>query len=237
MIKKVVISAAGKGTRMKGLTKDMPKHLIEINGKPFIYYLLKRLEEAGFQEMFLVVGYKKEAFNEFLKKYPFNLQVIDQEEFCGSDYGTAIPIKAAESFIGRENFVAAAGDNLYSVRDLEKINIDDSFNYIGGLKTSQFEGRGVLLVNENKYLNDIIEKPTEFISDIINASLYKFTPEIFRAIDRIDLSPRGEFEITDAIKFLVKNIKVKMVQIEDFWLDFGRPEDIEKLSKYLQNNE
>ena len=236
MIKKVVISAAGKGTRMKELTKDVPKHLIEINGKPFIYYLLKRLEEAGFQQMFLVVGYKKEAFREFINKYPFNLKVIDQEEICGSNYGTAMPIKAAESFIGQENFVAVAGDCLYSVRDLEKFNIDDNLNYIGGLKTPQTQGMGVLIVEGNNNLKDMVEKPTEFISDIINASLYKFTPEIFRAIDRIDLSPRGEFEITDAIRLLAKNKKVKIVQIEDFWLDFGRAEDIEKLSKYLQNN-
>jgi len=235
MIKKVVISAAGKGTRMKELTKDIPKHLIDINGKPFIYYLLKRLEEAGFQEMFLVVGYKKEAFREFIKKYPFNLKVIDQEEVCGSNYGTAMPIKAAESFIGQENFVAVAGDCLYSVRDLEKFNIDDNLNYIGGLKTPQTQGMGVLIVEGNNNLKDMVEKPKEFVSDIVNASLYKFTPEIFRAIDRIGLSPRGEFEITDAIKFLSKNKKVKVVQIEDFWLDFGRPEDIEKLSKYLRN--
>jgi len=237
MIKKVVISAAGRGTRMKELTKDMPKHLIEINGKPFIYYLLKRLEEAGFQEMFLVVGYKKEAFNDFIKKYPFNLKVIDQEEVCGYDYGTAIPIKAAQSFIGQEKFVAVAGDNLYSVRDLEKINIDDNLNYIGGLKISQPQGFGVLIIEGNNNLKDIIEKPKEFLSDIINTSLYKFTPEIFQAIDRIDLSPRGEFEITDAIKLLARKKRIKMIPMEDFWLDFGRPEDIEKLKKYLQNDD
>ena len=235
MINKVVISAAGRGTRMGNLTENMPKHLLDIAGKPFLYYLLKRLEDAGYKEMVLVVGYKKEAFNDFISQYPFNLTVVDQHEICGDDYGTAMPIKAVENIVGQEDFVAVAGDNLYSVRDLKKVLIEDNYHYISGLQVTHPEGFGVLDVNDAGFLKKIIEKPETFISDLINCSLYKFTPEIFKAIDRINISPRGEYEITDAINHLAKEKKVKVVRLEDFWLDFGRPEDIEKLAKYLTN--
>ena len=60
MIKKVLISAAGRGSRMLHLSKDKPKHLIETNGKPFLYYLLNNLKQAGFEEVIMVVGYKKD---------------------------------------------------------------------------------------------------------------------------------------------------------------------------------
>lgn len=235
MIKKVVISAAGRGTRMGLLTQDRPKHLLEIAGKPFLYYLLRRLEAAGFSEMIMVVGYKKEAFNDFLKHYPFDLKIVDQEEACGEDYGTAIPLKAARKLIGQENFVAVAGDNLYSVRDLKKAQKDDRLNYIGGLRVTGGGSFGHLEVDNLGYLKNIIEKPENIPAGerIINCSLYKFTPEIFPAIDRVGLSPRGEYEITDAIRFLAKDQKVKMIELEDFWLDFGRPEDIEKLARHL----
>lgn len=235
MIKKVVILAAGRGTRMGDLTKDRPKHLLEISGHPFLYYLLSRLEAAGFQEMILVVGYKKEAFNDFLSRYPFKLTVIDQHEICGEDYGSAMPVKAAKNLVGQENFVAVAGDNLYSVRDLKKALIDDNLNYLGGLKMLTPKGFGYLETDNSGYLKNIIEKPEEYPPGpvLINTSLYKFTPEIFKAIDRINLSSRGEYEITDAIRLLAKDRKVKMIELEDFWLDFGRPEDIEKLARHL----
>ncbi|MFA5070377.1 MAG: sugar phosphate nucleotidyltransferase [Patescibacteria group bacterium] len=235
MIKKVVISAAGRGTRMKELTADRPKHLLEIAGHPFLYYLLDRLSKAGFSEMILVVGYKKEAFNEFISKYPFKLAVIDQHEICGEDYGTAIPIKAAQKLVGTDDFVAVAGDNLYSVRDLKKVLIDDKLNYISGLSVTNPSGFGYLETDNFGYLRNIVEKPKVYPPGpcFINCSLYKFTPEIFESIGRIGLSVRGEYEITDAIKRLAREKKVKMVTLEDFWLDFGRPEDIEKLAKHL----
>ncbi len=235
MIKKVVVSAAGRGTRMGNLTLDKPKHLLEISGKPFLYYLLRRLESAGFSEMIMVVGYKKELFNDFIKKYSFNLTIVDQQENCGDDYGTAIPIKAVRKLVGQDNFVAVAGDNLYSVRDLKKAQKEDNLNYIGGLKITGGGRFGHLEMDNSGYLKNIIEKPEEYPKGerIINCSLYKFTPEIFSAINRVGLSPRNEYEITDAIRFLAKDKKVKLIELEDFWLDFGRPEDIEKLAQHL----
>ena len=96
MIKKVLISAAGRGSRMLDLSKDKPKHLIEINNKPFLYYLLSNLKEAGFEEIIMVVGYKKEFMEEFLAEYKdtFNITLVNQFDILGEDrYGTACPLE------------------------------------------------------------------------------------------------------------------------------------------------
>ena len=65
--------------------------------------------------------------------------------------------------------------------------------------------------------------------------MYKFTPEIFDKIFQIEKSSRGEYEITDAISLLAKEKKVKVKKLNDFWMDFGRPEDIIKISRFLNS--
>ena len=70
----------------------------------------------------------------------------------------------------------------------------------------------------------------------IRDRLYKFTPDVFEKLDKIEKSPRGEYEVTDAISLLAKEKKVKIKEIEDYWLDFGNPSDIEKVEKFLNEN-
>lgn len=236
-ITKVVIPAAGKGTRMLDLTKDRPKHLINVLDKPFLYYLLSNLKQAGYAEMILVVGYQKERMKKFVKEYKneFDIKVVDQFKNIGTDrYGTACPVQAVESLVGNEQFLTVYGDNLYSVSDLKKLNIQDEYCYIAGIKVEDPSKYGVLSVGENDYLEKIVEKPTDFVGDLINTGLYKFTPEIFNEVKKVTKSPRGEYELTDAISALAKQKKVKIKMIEDYWLDFGKPEDIEKVAEFLK---
>lgn len=239
MLTKVLISAAGRGTRMLRLSKDRPKHLIEINGQPFLYYVLNNLKMAGFNEFILVIGYKKEMMDEFVEKYQneFNIRVINQFDILGEKkYGTALPMECAKNLIGQENFLAIYGDNLYSIDDLKALNIDDNYNYIAALNHPNPEKYGVLIRDGEDFLEKIIEKPTTFVGNLINTGLYKFTPEIFTKLPLINLSSRGEYELTDAISMLAHEKKVKIKVIKDFWLDFGKPEDVQTISKFLNNN-
>lgn len=236
MIKKVLISAAGRGTRMLHLSQDRPKHLIEINGKPFLYYLLKNLKEAGFSEFIMVVGYKKELMDEFLKKYggEFKIVLVNQFDILGEDvYGTACPLGCVKDLLGGESFVSVYGDNLYAIEDLQRFNIDDDFCYIAGLPHEHPEKYGVLQVDDQGFLQEIIEKPENPVGNLINTGLYKFTPEVFDYLDKIGLSPRGEYELTDVINLLAQNKKVKALPLTGVWLDFGKPEDVQKVEEYL----
>lgn len=241
-IEKVVIAAAGQGTRMLHLSKDKPKHLIEVNQRPFLAYVLDNLFKAGYTDIILVGGYMNEQMEDFKNNYAApngskpEIKYYNQFEILGPKekiYGTACPLMCVKDAI-KEQFLFICGDNLFSVNDLREMNIDDNFNYVAGLVNEYPENYGVL-VGDGEYLEKIIEKPKEFVGNLINAGLYKFTPEVFEKLPLIGKSPRGEYEITDVITLLAKDKKVKIKQIKDFWKDFGRPEDVEKLSEFLKN--
>lgn len=232
---KVVVAAAGRGSRMLHLTNNKPKHVINVERKPFLYYILINLLKAGYNDLVLVVGYKGEKILDFLADYKLNAEVINQHDVLGDEYGTLCPLKCAKKSIGKENFLMVYADNLYSEKDLKNFNIDDDYNYVAGYEHKNPEKYGVLVSN-NGFLKEIIEKPKNPISTLINTGLYKFTPEIFDVIPQVELSPRGEYELTDAISILAKGNKVKIKKIEDYWLDFGCPADIMKLSSFLKEN-
>ncbi|MDP7506197.1 MAG: sugar phosphate nucleotidyltransferase [Candidatus Woesearchaeota archaeon] len=227
---KAVILAGGQGMRLLPLTEETPKVLVEIGGKPFLYYLLNNVVKAGFDKIAIVVRFKKEKIKKFLKDYGFEVTLIEQKEHLG----TADAIKSTEKFVGNENFVCIHGDNLFSVNDLKQMKIDDEHCYVAGLKHKNPEKYGVLVTDEKKFLVSMPEKPKKFVGDVINAGLYMFTPEIFGAVKKIDKSSRGEFEINDAIMLLAKEKKVKVKKLDDFWLDLGNKEDIVSIESFVR---
>lgn len=229
---KAVIMAAGKGVRMLPLTENIPKVLVEVAGKPFLYYLLRNLQKAGFAEFGLIVGYKKEQFPFFLKKYGFKAELIAQKE----QLGTGHAVLQAEKFAGNENFIVLGGDNLWSPEDFNRIAKNDNFCYVSGLKSNNPERYGVLILKNKEFLEKIHEKPKEYVGDLINTGLYKFTPEIFTALKKIGKSPRGEYELTDAISILAKENKVKVVKLRNYWLDLGCIEDIKRIEDFFKKN-
>lgn len=241
-ITKVVVSAAGQGTRMLELTKDRSKHLISVADRPFLAYLLDNILMAGYGEIILVVGFREDLIREFSKNYKFNgknanIRIVNQFEILGpkeKEYGTACPIKCVKNIVKNENFISLCGDNFYTAHDLKLMNIDDEYNYVAGLESKTPEKFGVL-IKEGEFLKEIIEKPKDFVGNLINTSLYKFTSEIFEKVFQTNKSPRGEYEITDAISLLAKEDKVKIKKINNFWMDFGQPEDIEKFSEFIKN--
>ena len=243
MVDKVVIAAAGQGTRMKQLTNNKCKHLIKVNGRPFLAYLLDNLFEAGYRDLVLVVGYKEEMMKCFVDDYKpkvkdkYKITLVSQYDILGpkeKEYGTACPVKCVKDIVKKDDFIYLNGDNLYSVDDLKSMNISDGFNYVAGLNLKNPEKYGVL-VSDDGFLNKIVEKPKEFVSNLINTGLYKFTSDIFEAVLKIKKSPRGEYEITDAVSLLAKEKKVKIIRIKDHWLDFGNPADIIRLSRFLKS--
>lgn len=244
MVKKVVIAAAGEGTRMLHLTRRKSKHLIKVKERPFLSYLLDNIFNSGYKEIVLVVGYKGELIKEFLKDYnppcseKYKIITVSQYDILGpkeKEYGTACPLKCVENIIKKESFIYLCGDNLYSEKDLRSINLNGKYSYVAGICHNHPERYGVL-ETENGFLKKIIEKPENPPSNLINSGLYKFTPEVFRKISKIKKSPRGEYEITDVINLLAKEKKMKVVTVKDYWIDFGNPGDIPRLSKFLENN-
>jgi len=214
---------------MLPLTKNVPKPLIEINGKPFITYLLDNLEKAGYEKVVVVVGYLKEKIKNYFKNhnYSFDLQFVDQ----GEPLGTGHAVSVAKDFVEGE-FVVINGDDVYPLENLKNIPFGDNFNYVHAYKHSNPSNYGAI-VREGEYLISLKEKPKNSKSNLINSGLYKFTPEIFDALSKIDKSERGEYEITSAIDLLAKEHRVKVKELS-FWQPLGKIEDILLVKKIIE---
>ncbi len=225
---KAVVLCAGRGTRMLPLTKKTHKVLIEVRKRPFLYYVLRNLQKAGFDDIALVVGYMREAFEPFLQKYGFAARLVVQDE----QLGTAHAVLQAEGFTGKGCFAVVGGDTLLSPVDYSQAKSRDEFCYVTGTGHSHPEKYGVI-VEENGFLVSMPEKPLERVGNIINVGLYKFTPEIYNAIRHIKKSPRGEYEINDAIMHLAKDRRVRVLMLKGKWRDFGCLRDISVMESHL----
>ena len=210
---KVLILAAGKGTRLLPLTEEIPKVLVNIAGKPFLYYLLKLLEQASYTEFGIIVGYKKEKMVDFLDTYGFKATLIHQ----GEQLGTGHAVLQAKDFVGNENFVCTNGDDLRSVEDFKAMAVDDHYHYVMGVQVDNPENYGIL-VKKDDLLEKVVEKPEGYVGNFANSGIYKFTPKIFDELEKIKKSKRGEYEVTDAITALAEQNKVKVVKAKDVWV-------------------
>jgi glucose-1-phosphate thymidylyltransferase len=228
---KALVLAAGKGVRLRPITLEKPKPLIEVAGKPFLYFVLKNLRKAGFKDIAIVVNYKKEMIEEFIINENIKAKLIVQSETLGTGHA----VKTAEEWAGNDDFIVLMGDNLYSPEDLHAMKRYDEFCYVAGTYSDHPENYGVL-ITQGEFLLKIVEKPKELIGDIINTGLYKFTPEIFRALGMIKKSERGEYELTDALSILAKEKKVKVIEISGYWMKMDSKQDIENLNKFLSEH-
>jgi len=229
---KAVILAAGRGTRMKELTKNVPKPMIEVNGFPFLQYLFDNLKKAGFTDIGIVVSWKKEVIGEWAEENGTKVKIIEQ----GEPLGTGHAVQSVEKWTGNEDFIVVNGDNLYSEDDMKKMGKEDEFCYVGGMEGLDQTKLGALVTEDGKLVH-IVEKPEKPISKLSSVGVYKFTPEIFDKLRMIKKSSRGEYEITDAIELLCREGKVKACRINDYWIDFTKPEDIEKVEEFLKKKD
>jgi len=226
---KAVILAAGKGMRLMPLTENIPKVLVKINGKPFLRYLIDNLKEAGAGEIGLVVHYKKEKVEEYIKAEDIHATIIGQ----GEARGTGDAVMKAREFVCGEDFIVANGDCLWSARDISKALDSGAANCIFGMEVEHPESFGILKVNERGLLEGIKEKPKEFVGNLANTGLYKLSSEVFNEIEKLGLSERVEYELTDAISVLAERGKVEVLSLDDEWLHLNSLEDIEKLKRVL----
>lgn len=235
MIHTAVVAAAGRGTRMKHLSQDRPKHLIPVCGKPFLYFVIKQLRDAGIANIIVVTGYKAETFQEPMRKYFPDIRVVNQFKKIGAErYGTACALECVREDLN-EPFIFLYGDNLYSPADLRRVAEDNQHHAVAGFHHEHPEQYGVLVRNDD-FLERIVEKPKTFVGNFINVGLYRFYPEVFQYLERIEKSERGEYELTDVVSLLASEKKVQVVPLLDYWLDFGKPEDIPVVERFLHQN-
>ena len=233
-VTKAVLLAAGRGTRMKDLTSDLPKPMLEVRGKPILLHIIEGLKAAGVSQFCIIVGYKADVIRGYFgdgSKCGVRITYATQHV----QDGTGRVVELAKDFAGGDPFVLSYGDILISpVNYLRLVTLGDA----GALVTVRYnEGEiakgGCVVVNDRFELTDLIEKPSgPAPSPWYNAGVYTFRPAIFEFTARLKLSPRGEFELTDAIRDLAHSGKtVKVLELSGEWADVRDPEVLASLNR------
>jgi NDP-sugar pyrophosphorylase family protein len=228
-MRKAVVLAAGRGKRMGELTRDLPKPMIPVNGKPLLEHILDRLSAAGYRQVLLVTGYRAESIERHFAGYPLAVEFIRQNE----PNGTARAAILAREFAGSDPFLLTFGDIL--------TESDDYVGLMAGMQAEEVEGvigvkyvpdpyQGAAVYATHGRVTAIIEKPPQGSSETHwnSAGLYAFRESIFEELAGVPLSPRGEYELTSAVsQMLIKGKTLSLYELRGGWRDVGRPGDLD----------
>jgi dTDP-glucose pyrophosphorylase len=232
-----VVLAAGRGTRMRELTNDVPKPMIEVRGKPVLEHIVEGLRDAGVHRFLIIVGYHAETVRNFFGDGRRHNVTIEYATQTVRD-GTGRVVNLARDFTGGSPFVLSYGDILISSVNYKRIVdfLNDVEAIITVTRGEDVSKGGAVFVNEQMELVDLREKtkPGEPTSPWYNAGLYAFRPSIFEFIAKLKPSPRGEYELTDAIRDLAQSgKKVQALELTGEWADVRDPEILGKLNSKL----
>lgn len=232
-ITKAVLLAAGKGTRMKELTDDLPKPMLEVRGKPILLHIIEGLRGAGVTDFCIIVGYKAEIVREFFGDgSKFGIRVTYARQVVQD--GTGRVVELAKEFAGTDPFVLSYGDILIAPENYRNITDLNSADGIVTVKHNEGEiaKGGCVVVDEQFRLADLIEKPEgKAPSPWYNAGVYAFRPSIFEFTAKLRISPRGEYELTDAIRDLAHSgAVVQVIELQGDWADVRDPEVLASLN-------
>jgi len=241
MIKKGIILAGGKGTRMSPLTKAVNKQLLPIYDKPLIFYPLSILMLSKIKDILIIVN--KGQLNQYKKLLPNGENLGIKITYIEQDKPRGLPdaFILGEKFIGSDNVSLILGDNFFYGQSLSN-TLKRCTNLKNGAKVLLYKVNnpelfGVAKIDKkNQKIKILKEKPKKFISDQAVTGLYFFDNNVVRYAKSLKPSKRKELEIID----LLNKYKIKKKLSAEFlgrggaWLDTGSIEDYYKTSAFVQ---
>jgi dTDP-glucose pyrophosphorylase len=244
---KAVILAAGKGTRMRELTNELPKPMLRVQGKPILEHIVDGILAAGVREIFIVTGWRAEVVENHFgagKKFgaciAFGRQVVQD--------GTGKAPEAAKEFVGDSPFLLTYGDILVPLETypqmIRRFGEGDFAGVITVTRGEDVTKGGLNFFDEQFCLKRLVEKPSPEQLERLrrdgwlkpnapvwyNAGIYIFRPALFDFTAWLQKSPRGEYELTDAISAMITaGNRLAGLEIQGRWVDVRDPETLAKL--------
>ena len=239
MIKKGIILAGGKGTRMSPLTKAVNKQLLPIYDKPLIFYPLSILMLANIKNILIIVN--KGQLEQYKKVLPNGDNLGIKISYKEQDKPKGLPDACilGEKFIGQDNVAMILGDNFFYGQNLTKKLIQNTKLKKGAkvvlYKVQKPEAFGVAKINSKNRIIDIKEKPKKFISNFAITGLYFFDKNVSKYAKTLKPSKRNELEIVDLLNIYKnkKNLSADLIGRGGAWLDTGSIEDFYKTSAFV----
>ena len=239
MIKKGIILAGGKGTRMSPLTKAVNKQLLPIYDKPLIFYPLSILMLANIRDILIIVN--KGQLSQYKKILPDGKKLGIKLTFLEQDKPRGLPdaFVIGEKFIGKEKVAMILGDNFFYGQNLTSKLIKNTQIKKGARvvlhKVSKPELFGVAKVDKKNKIIAIKEKPKKFMSDLAITGLYFFDNNVVKFAKKLKPSKRGEVEIVDLLNIYKskKQLSADLIGRGGAWLDTGSIDDFYKTSAFV----
>lgn len=234
LVKKAVLLAAGKGTRMRELTNDLPKPMIAVRGQPILRHIVDGLKAAGVTQVLIIVGYRAEVVRDYFKDGS-ELGISVEYTTQAVQDGTGRVVELARDFAGADPFILSYGDILIEPGNYQRLVSLGDAEALVSVKHNPGEiaKGGAVFVNDRFEMTDLREKPKpgEPTSPWYNAGVYTFRPSIFEFTAKLEKSPRGEYELTDAIRGLaLSGKKVRVLELSGDWADVRDPEVLAQLN-------
>ncbi|WP_136601616.1 UTP--glucose-1-phosphate uridylyltransferase AglF [Salinigranum halophilum] len=234
---KAVVLAAGKGTRLRPLTDEKPKGMVEVDGKPILTHCLDKLIDLGAEEFVVVVGYMKEKIIQYYGDEYEGVPITYSHQ--REQNGLAHALLTVEDHID-DDFMLILGDNIFNanlkdvVRRQQEDRADAAF-LVEEVPWEDASRYGVCDTNKYGEIVEVIEKPDDPPSNLVMTGFYTFTPAIFHACHLVQPSNRGEYEISEAIDLLIRSGRtIDAIKLEGWRMDIGYPEDRDEAEKRLQ---
>lgn len=244
MISKAVILAAGRGTRMRDLTQEIPKPMLKVQGKPILQHIMEGLRSAGIDQFCIITGFRADVVEGYFgdgTKFGVKIQYVRQVV----QDGTGKAPELAKEFVGADPFLLTYGDILVRPETYQEMVARFNSGPFHGVITVT-PGQDVTQGGLNFFcpefcLQRVVEKPNtaeiaRYTSEGFikagepvwyNAGIYLFEPAIFRFTAELQKSPRGEYELTDAINCMCKaGFKLAGLKIAGRWVDVRDPETL-----------
>jgi glucose-1-phosphate thymidylyltransferase len=232
---KGLILSGGHGTRLRPITHSQQKQLIPVANKPILFYPIEDVIEAGAEEISIILGPNKDQVIDTVNSVDWGVDI--EFIYQGEPKGLAHAILVAEEFLGGEEFVMYLGDNIIKggiTQHAEKFRKLDPDSLVLLTEVNDPQRFGVAEFDKYGGLKRLVEKPKVPPSNFALAGIYFFKPIIIEACKSIKPSGRDELEITDAIQWLIdKGYKVEASNIEGWWKDTGKAEDILEANRLI----
>lgn len=227
---KAAIIAGGLGKRLRPLTENKPKPLVEVGGKPIIEWQIEWLKSSGVDTVVVLAGYHRDKLVEFIgsgARFGVSVAYVVEDE----PLGTGGAIKNAERVIGRETFVAVNGDVITNipVRDLVDYLENSSEAVVAVALVPLRSPFGIVEIDEHGRVKSFREKPV-MEDRLINAGVYAMKPDVFSY-----LPTEGDIERKTFPKLAAEGRLLGRVYRDCYWRSIDTVKDIEEASQEVNN--
>ncbi len=223
---KALIPVAGIGSRMRPHTLLHPKVLLPVADKPMIAHIIDRLLEDGIDELIFIVGHLGEDIESYVKEtYDVKCHFLEQTAFLGLGHA----IYTASEFLDEKPMVIVLGDTIYDV-NLDPV-LKGGHSSLGVKEVDNPRRFGVAVLDKNGFIEKLVEKPTEPVSNLALMGLYfirhgSILRDALKELIDQDIRTKNEFQLTDALQIMInKGEKINVFKV-DGWYDCGKPETL-----------